>query len=157
MQSASGGLPVIRGTEPRRLAAFVHADMVGYSRLIGQDDVGTYARLARLRHVLIDPALERYGGKIDNTAGDALLMEFSSVLSAVRFAVEIQTRMAEFDDGEPPDRRIRFRMGVNAGDAISDGETSTATASTLRRGCKKSVLRAAYAFRPLFAITCKTG
>ena len=121
MQSASGSLPVVRGTEPRRLAAFVHADMVGYSRLIGQDDVGTYARLARLRRVLIDPALERYGGKIDNTAGDALLMEFSSVLSAVRFAVEIQTRMAEFDDGEPPDRRIRFRLGVNAGDAISDG------------------------------------
>jgi adenylate cyclase len=121
MQSASGGLPVARGTEPRRLAAFVHADMVGYSRLIEQDDIGTYARLARLRRTLIDPALERYGGKIDNTAGDALLMEFSSVLSAVRFAVEIQTRIPEFDNGEPPDRRIRFRMGVNAGDAISDG------------------------------------
>jgi TolB-like protein/rhodanese-related sulfurtransferase len=95
--------------------------MVGYSRLVEQDDSGTYARLARLRHTLIDPALERYGGKLDNTAGDALLMEFSSVLSAVRFAVEIQTRMPEFDDGEPPDRRIRFRMGINAGDAISDG------------------------------------
>jgi len=121
MQSASHSLPVVRGTEPRRLGAFVHADMVGYSRLIEQDDVGTYARLARLRHTLIDPALERYGGKIDNTAGDALLMEFSSVLSAVRFAVEIQTRIPEFDNGEPPDRRIRFRMGVNAGDAISDG------------------------------------
>lgn len=121
MQSASGSLPVVRGTEPRRLAAFVHADMVGYSRLIGQDDIGTYARLARLRQILIDPALERYGGKIDNTAGDALLMEFSSVLSAVRFAVEIQTRIPEFDSGEPPDRRIRFRMGINAGDAISDG------------------------------------
>ncbi len=122
MQSASGGLPVASGTEPRRLAAFVHADMVGYSRLIEQDDIGTYARLARLRHTLIDPALERYGGKIDNTAGDSLLMEFSSVLSAVRFAVEIQTRIPEFDNGDLPDRRIRFRMGVNAGDAISDGE-----------------------------------
>jgi TolB-like protein/class 3 adenylate cyclase/rhodanese-related sulfurtransferase len=121
MQLASGSLPVVSGTEPRRLAAFVHADMVGYSRLIEQDDIGTCARLARLRHILIDPALERYGGKIDNTAGDALLMEFSSVLSAVRFAVEIQTRIPEFDNGEPPDRRIRFRMGVNAGDAISDG------------------------------------
>ena len=121
MQSSAGGLPVARGTEPRRLAAFVHADMVGYSRLIEQDDVGTYARLARLRHTLIDPALERYGGKIDNTAGDSLLMEFTSVLSAVRFAVEVQTRIPEFDNGDPPDRRIRFRMGVNAGDAISDG------------------------------------
>jgi adenylate cyclase len=118
----AGGLPAVRGSDPRRLAAFVHADMVGYSRLIGQDDVGTYARLARLRHALIDPTLERYGGKIVNTAGDSLLMEFSSVLSAVRFAVEIQTRIPEFDNGGPPDHRIRFRMGINAGDAIPDGE-----------------------------------
>jgi adenylate cyclase len=120
MQAPSGGLPVIRGAEPRRLAAFVHADMAGYSRLIGQDDAGTYSRLARLRRALIDPALERYGGKIRNTAGDSLMMEFSSVLSAVRFAVEIQTRIPEFDNGEPPDRRIRFRMGINIGDAIPD-------------------------------------
>ena len=120
MQAASSGLPVVRGAEPRRLAAFVHADMAGYSRLIGQDDAGTFSRLARLRRALIDPALERYGGKIHNTAGDLLMMEFSSVLSAVRFAVEIQTRIPEFDDGEPPDRRIRFRMGINIGDAIPD-------------------------------------
>jgi adenylate cyclase len=98
----------------------VHADMAGYSRLIGQDDAGTFSRLARLRRALIDPALERYGGKIRNTAGDSLMMEFSSVLSAVRFAVEIQTRIPEFDNGEPPDRRIRFRMGINIGDAIPD-------------------------------------
>ena len=106
--------------ELRRLAAFVHADMVGYSRHIGQDDAGTVARLARLRQALIDPALARYGGRIVNTAGDSLMMEFASVLSAVRFAVEIQTRIPEFDDGAPPDRRIRFRMGINIGDAISD-------------------------------------
>jgi adenylate cyclase len=122
MQVASGGLPAVRGIESRRLAAFVHADMAGYSRLIGEDDSGTYARLAQLRHALIDPALERYGGKVVNTAGDSLLMEFSSVLSAVRFAVEIQTRIPEFDHGDPPDRRIRFRMGIDAGDAIPDGD-----------------------------------
>jgi TolB-like protein/class 3 adenylate cyclase/rhodanese-related sulfurtransferase len=120
MEAASAGLPATR--EPRRLAAFVYADMVGYSRLIGEDDAGTYARLALLRHALIDPALERYGGMLVNTAGDSLLMAFSSVFSAVRFAVEIQTRMPEFDHGIPPDRRIRFRMGINAGDAIVDGE-----------------------------------
>jgi adenylate cyclase len=96
--------------------------MAGYSRLIGLDDVGTYARLARLRRALVDPALERYGGKIHNTAGDSLMMEFASVSSAVRFAVEIQTRIPEFDNGEPPDRRIRFRMGINIGDAIPDGQ-----------------------------------
>ena len=96
--------------------------MAGYSRLIGLDDVGTYARLARLRRALVDPALERYGGKIHNTAGNSLMMEFASVSSAVRFAVEIQTRIPEFDNGEPPDRRIRFRMGINIGDAIPDGQ-----------------------------------
>ena len=106
--------------EPRRLAAFVHADMVGYSRLIGQDDSGTFARLARLRQALIDPALARYGGRIANTAGDLLMMEFASVISGVRFAVEIQTRIPEFDEGAPPNRRIRFRMGINIGDAIAD-------------------------------------
>jgi adenylate cyclase len=118
---ASEGLLVVSGNEPRRLAAFVHADMVGYSGLIGQDDTGTYARLTRLRHMLIDSALERYGGKIVNTAGDSLLMEFSSVISAVRFAVEVQTRIPEFDGDDPVNRRIRFRMGINAGDAIPDG------------------------------------
>ena len=122
MRGASGGLPAVRGGEPRRLAAFVHADMVGYSLLIGQDDVGTYSRLAQLRHSLIEPALERYGGKIHNTAGDLLMMEFSSVSSAVRFAVEIQTRIPEFDNGQPLERRIRFRMGINIGDAIPDGQ-----------------------------------
>jgi adenylate cyclase len=122
MQAASSGLPAVHGTNTRRLAAFVHADMVGYSRLIGEDDSGTSARLARLRHALIDPVLDRYGGKVVNTAGDSLLVEFSSVLSAVRFAVEVQTRIPEFDHDDSPDRRIRFRMGINAGDAIADGE-----------------------------------
>ncbi len=122
MQAASGGLPVVSGVEPRRLAAFAHADMVGYSRLIGEDSAGTSARLARLRRALIDPALGRYGGRLRNTAGDSLMMEFSSVLSAVRFAVEIQTRIPEFDNGEPPERRIRFRMGIDIGDAIPDGQ-----------------------------------
>jgi adenylate cyclase len=122
VQAESSAPPAARATDARRLAAFVHADMVDYSRLIGEDDSGTYARLARLRHALIDPVLERYGGKVVNTAGDSLLVEFSSVLSAVRSAVEIQTRIPEFDQGDPPHRRIRFRMGINAGDAIADGE-----------------------------------
>lgn len=121
LRGASGELPVVSGNEPRRLAAFVHADMVGYCSLIGQDDAGTFARLARLRHMLIEPTLKLYGGKIVNSAGDSLLMEFSSVISAVRFAVEVQTGIPGFDDDDPPDRRIRFRMGINAGDAIPDG------------------------------------
>ena len=121
IQRPSGELAVVNENEPRRLAAFVHADMVGYSSLIGQDDTGTYLRFARLRSLLIDPALERYVGKVANTAGDSLLIEFSSVLSAVGFAVEVQTRIPEFDDEDRPERRMRFRMGVNAGDVIPDG------------------------------------
>ena len=77
MAASEGGLPAITD-EARRLAAFVHADMVGYSRLIAQDDAGTYARLARLRRTLVEPALHRYGGRIHNTAGDSLMMGFSS-------------------------------------------------------------------------------
>jgi adenylate cyclase len=120
-QQDSGGLAVVTAPEPRRLAAFINADMVGFCRLIGQDDSGTYARMTRLRRMLIDPSLERHGGKMVNAVGDSLFMEFSSVISAVRFAVEVQTRIPEFDGDNPPDSRIRFRMGVNAGDAVPDG------------------------------------
>jgi adenylate cyclase len=121
IQRPPGDVTVVSETESRRLAAFVHADMVGYSSLIGQDDSGTYLRFVNLRRALIDPVLARYGGKVDNIAGDSLLMEFTSVLSAVRFAVEVQTRIPDFDDDYSPDRRIRFRMGINVGDAIEDG------------------------------------
>jgi adenylate cyclase len=82
----------------RRVAAFVHCDIVGYSRMVGQDDTGTHARLGQLRRTLIDPALERYGGRIINTAGDSLMIEFGNVRSAVRFAAEIQTHMPELDN-----------------------------------------------------------
>ncbi len=121
IQRPAGDVAVVSQNEPRRLAAFVHADMVGYSSLIGQDDTGTYLRFARLRSLLIDPALERYSGTVANTAGDSLLIEFSSVLSAVGFAIEVQTRIPEVDDDDTPERRIRFRMGINAGDVIPDG------------------------------------
>ncbi len=121
IRQASAGLPVVSGHEPRRLAAFVHADVVGYCNLIGQDDTGTYARLTRLRHTLIDPTVEQYGGKLVNAVGDALLMEFSSVISAVRFAVDVQTRLPQFDNDASTNQAIRFRIGVNVGDAIPDG------------------------------------
>ncbi len=109
--------------QPRRLAAYVHADMVGFSRLVASDDSGTAARLAQVRQALLEPALTRYGGRIANTAGDSLMMEFTSVISAIRFAVEIQSRMPEFDQDAPFGRRIRFRMGIHIGDAIADDES----------------------------------
>jgi class 3 adenylate cyclase len=105
----------------RKLIAVVYADMVGYSRLIGLDDVGTLQRLRALRANLIDPAVEEYGGTIVQTAGDSLLIVFDSIDGAMRCAVKLQQRVPVLDGDQPPDRAIRFRIGINIGDAIADG------------------------------------
>jgi len=105
----------------RRLTAVVYADMAGYSMLIGEDDAGTVQRMAELRADLIDPAIARHGGKLMQTAGDSLLVLFDSVLSAMRFAIEVQRAVPDFDGDYAPERRMRFRMGVNVGDVIRDG------------------------------------
>src|SRR5690349_5161557 len=99
----------------------MYADMVGYSRLIGLDDQGTLGRLRALRHNLIDPAVEEYGGKIVQTGGDSLLIVFDSIDGAVRCAVKVQQQVPIFDAEQAPDRAIRFRIGINIGDAIADG------------------------------------
>jgi adenylate cyclase len=111
----------ILSIDGRKLLAVVYADMAGYSRLIGLDDADTFVRLRELRHDLIDPALVRHGGTLVQTAGDSLLVTFESIISAVRFAVDVQRGVPDFDGDYPPDRRVRFRMGVNVGDAIPDG------------------------------------
>lgn len=105
----------------RKLIAVVYADMVGYSRLIGLDDAGTFERLRELHRDLIDPALVRHGGTLVNTAGDSLLVTFDSIIPAMRFAVDMQRGVPDFDGDYAPDRRMRFRMGVNVGDVIPDG------------------------------------
>ena len=105
----------------RKLIAVVHADMVGYSRLIGLDDVGTIERLRALRSNLIDPAIDEHGGRIVNTGGDSLLMVFDSIDGAVRCAVKVQQQVPIHDGDQPPDRAIRFRVGINVGDVIADG------------------------------------
>ena len=105
----------------RKLIAVVHADMVGYSRLIGLDDAGTLERLRRLRRELIDPAIDEHGGRIVQTGGDSLLIVFDSIDGAVRSAVKVQRQVPANDDEYPPDRAIRFRVGINIGDAIADG------------------------------------
>ena len=112
---------VVSAAGGRKLIAVVYADMVGYSGLIGDDDAGMYARLAELRTDLIDPALARHGGRLVITAGDSLLVLFDSILSAVRFAIQVQRAMPSFDGDHAPDQRMRFRMGVNVGDVIPDG------------------------------------
>jgi adenylate cyclase len=108
--------------ELRRLAAIVSADVAGYSRLMGRDESGTLAALKALRRDVVDPAIASHGGRIVKTTGDGLLLEFPSVVNAVRCAVEVQTAMAAKTADVPEDRRIAFRVGVNIGDIIVDDD-----------------------------------
>jgi adenylate cyclase len=121
-------MPFVEPSDPtgnprdrRKLVAMLYADMVGYSRLIGLDDAGTLNRLRGLRQTLIDPAIEEHGGRIVQTGGDSLLVVFDSVDGAIRCAVKVQQGIPTLDADQPPDRAIRFRIGINLGDAIPDG------------------------------------
>jgi len=109
------------GTQ-RRLAAIVSADVVGYSRLMGVDETGTLSDLRAHRAELIDGKIAEYGGRIVKTMGDGLLLEFASVVEATQCMVEVQKGMAERNEGTDEARRIIFRIGVNLGDIIIDGE-----------------------------------
>ncbi|MFZ3235126.1 MAG: adenylate/guanylate cyclase domain-containing protein [Stellaceae bacterium] len=106
----------------RRLAAILAADVVGYSRLVGEDEEGTLDRLRVLRRELADPMIKEHRGRIVRITGDGLLVEFASVVDAVRCAVDVQREMALRNAEEPADRRIEFRIGINLGDIIKDGQ-----------------------------------
>ena len=108
--------------ENRRLAAIVAADIAGYSRLIGQDEEGTLRALRAHRAELIDPLIEQHGGRIANTAGDSLLLEFPSAVDAVRCSIAVQEGIAERNGDREPDRRISFRIGINVGDVVAQGD-----------------------------------
>jgi adenylate cyclase len=110
-----------RASDQRKLMAVICADMVEYSRLIELDDLGTIERLRVLRTNLIDPAIDEYGGRIVQTGGDSLLIAFDSIYGAVRCAMKVQQRVPQFDGIHPLDRAIRFRVGINFGDAIAEG------------------------------------
>jgi adenylate cyclase len=111
-------------TESRKLAAILAADIVGYSRLAGADEERILARLRTLRSDLIDPTIAVHGGRIVKRTGDGVLVEFRSVVDAVRCAIEMQLGMAERNAGLPPDKRIEYRIGVHIGDVVeeSDGD-----------------------------------
>jgi len=107
----------------RRLAAILAADVAGYSRLIGSDEAGTLGRLRTIRAQVIDPAVATHHGRLVKTTGDGLLVEFSSVVDALRSASEIQAVMAHRNAPVPQDQRIEFRMGLNVGDVVvEDGD-----------------------------------
>jgi adenylate cyclase len=105
----------------RRLAAILAADVVGYSRLVGGDEEGTLERLKVLRRTIADPKIKEHRGRVVRTMGDGLLVEFASVVDAVRCAVDVQREMALRNADLPADRRIEFRIGINVGDIIKDG------------------------------------
>src|SRR4029453_564537 len=105
----------------RRLAAILAADVAGYSRLMGADEEGTHAALKVYRREIIDPKITEHRGRIVRIIGDGLLVEFASVIAAVRWAAEVQRAMGERNAAPPPDKRIEFRMGINAGDIIIEG------------------------------------
>src|SRR5215469_12652049 len=100
----------------RRLAAILAADVAGYSRLMGADEEGTLAALKALRAELIDPRIAEHHGRIFKTTGDGLLIEFGSVVDALRCAVEIQREMAGRNDDAPAESRVELRIGVHQGD-----------------------------------------
>src|SRR5271169_6343671 len=111
-------------TETRKLAAILVADVVGYSRLAGADEDRTLSRLRGLRSDLIDPAIAAHHGRSVKRTGDGGLIEFRSVVDAVRCAIEVQSGLIERNAGLPSERRIEFRVGVHLGDVVeeSDGD-----------------------------------
>ena len=105
----------------RRLAAIFAGDIAGYSRLMAADEEGTLRQLKAHRKQLVDPKITEHRGRIVKTTGDGILVEFVSVVDAVRCAVDIQRGMAERNADVPADKRIEFRIGINVGDIIIDG------------------------------------
>src|SRR5215475_11921053 len=113
-------MPLAR--EQRKLAAIVAADVVGYSRLMGQDESGTLARLRKNRAERLDPILGKYGGRLVKLTGDGALVEFGSAVDALSAAIEFQQAMAEANSDQPADTALVFRMGLHLGDLIVDGD-----------------------------------
>ena len=108
--------------EARKLAAILVADVVGYSRLAGVDEDRTLARLRGPRSDLIDPAIRAHHGRIVKRTGDGSLIEFRSVVDAVRCAIEVETGLIERNAGVPSERRIEFRLGIHVGDVVEEAD-----------------------------------
>ena len=143
----------------RKLIAVVYADMAGYSRLIALDDAGTLQRLRCLRRTLIEPAINEHGGTLVQTGGDSLLVAFDSIDGAVRFAVKVQRQVPTYDGEEPPERHIRFRIGVNIGDVLADvaPDRHGDRRKTLPPGSRPNVKPGMFVFRAPCGITWETS
>src|SRR6516165_5541176 len=120
--TAGDGGEVTDSRVEHRFAVVLCADVLGYSRLMGIDEEGTLAALRGVRRDLVDPQIAAHRGRIVRTMGDGLLVEFNSVVDAVRGAIAIQRGMPEHSGDMPEERRIRFRIAINMGDVVSDGD-----------------------------------
>jgi adenylate cyclase len=120
-------------SETRKLAAILVADIVGYSRLASVDEDRTLARVRGLRSDLIDPAIAAHHGRIVKRTGDGAIIEFRSVVDAVRCAVEVQNGLIERNAGVPPDRRIEYRVGIHLGDVVEESDGEKADISARKR------------------------
>ena len=107
-------------TATRRLAAILAADVAGYSRLMGADEEGTHERLKAHQRELVEPKIGEHRGHLANTTGDGMLVEFPSVVDAVRCAAEVQRGMIDRELELPDEQRIKFRIGINLGDVIAE-------------------------------------
>ena len=113
---------MLKDAHQRKLVAILQVDVVGYSRLMEEDEAGTLARLKALRLEFFDKTVQTYGGRIVKVVGDGALVEFASVVDAVGCAVVLQEGMKERNQGIAEDRRIAFRMGINLGDIIVEDD-----------------------------------
>jgi len=118
----NGDAPMAREGIERRLTVILSADVAGYSRLMATDEAGTFAQLKTLRKELIEPKTTEYNGRVIKLMGDGTLMEFGSVVDAVTFAVDVQQTMMERNASVPEGLRIRYRIGINIGEIIVDGD-----------------------------------
>src|SRR5579863_6877218 len=109
-------------SETRKISAILVADVVGYSRLAGSDEDRTLSRLRSLRSDLVDPATAAHHGRVVKRTGDGVLVEFRSVVDAVRCAIEMQNGVIERNAGVPPDKRIEFRIGLHLGDVVEEAD-----------------------------------
>src|SRR5262245_49975573 len=105
----------------RRLAAILAADVVGYSRLMEVDEADTMAALKARRKQVLEPLVAKHKGRVFKVAGDGVLVEFASAVSAVQCAIDLQRAMAAANDGQPEDRHVILRIGVNLGDVMVEG------------------------------------
>src|SRR5262245_15646754 len=120
-RQGAGGSPMAPDQTKRKLSAIFAADIAGYSQLMGADEEGTLARLKELRSELIDPKNKQHHGRVVKTTGDGILIEFLSIVDAVRCGIEIQQGMVERNTDVPEEKRIEFRVGINLGDVIIEG------------------------------------